>query len=49
VAVTGDVFGPAILASDDGKSWEQLENAPRYQSTDVSNDEHNRIAKATTS
>jgi photosystem II stability/assembly factor-like uncharacterized protein len=47
VAVAADVFGPAILASDDGKSWEQLESSPRYMPTDVGNDEHNRIAKAT--
>lgn len=48
VAVTGDVFGPAILVSDDdGQNWEQLESAPRYGASDVGNDEHNRIAKAT--
>ncbi len=29
VAVAGDVFGPAILASDDGNSGQQLESAPR--------------------
>jgi hypothetical protein len=30
LGVTHDVWGAAILASDDLETWEQLESAPRY-------------------
>ena len=31
VGVTSDVYGAAILVSDDLESWEQLENGPRLE------------------
>ena len=46
VGVTSDVYGTAILASDDGSSWQQLESAPRYEPTDAGNEGHNRIIGA---
>jgi photosystem II stability/assembly factor-like uncharacterized protein len=47
VGVTSDVYGAAILTSDDLESWSQLENAPRYEPTDVGNEAHNRTIGAT--
>lgn len=47
VGVTSDVFGSAIVVSDDLETWQQLENGPRYAPTDVGNEEHNRIIGAT--
>jgi hypothetical protein len=43
VAIGNDVFGPAIMVSDDLKEWRQLENAPRYQPGEKGNPEHIRI------
>lgn len=42
VAVATEVFGSAILASDDLTSWKQLEAAPRYQAGERGNPDHNR-------
>ncbi len=41
-AIGNDVFGPAIMASDDLKEWRQLEAAPRYKPGAKGNPEHNR-------
>ncbi len=46
VGVTSDVYGAAILVSDDGSSWQQLESAPRYEPTDAGNEMHNRTIGA---
>jgi len=46
-AIASDVFGPAIMASDDLNEWRQLENAPRYQPGEKGNPDHIRIAGAT--
>jgi hypothetical protein len=43
VAVTHDVYGPSLLASDDLESWQQLEGAPRYAPGEKGNAEHIRI------
>ncbi len=45
--VSSDVYGAAILVSDDFSSWRQLENAPRYEPTDTGNEMHNRTIGAT--
>jgi photosystem II stability/assembly factor-like uncharacterized protein len=45
-AVTHDVYGSAILVSDDLKSWEQLDNAPRYGPNETGNETHLRIIGA---
>ena len=42
-AVTHDVYGPSILASDDLENWKQLEAAPRYKPGEKGNAEHIRI------
>jgi Sortilin, neurotensin receptor 3, len=42
-AVTHDVYGPSILASDDLENWRQLEAAPRYKPGEKGNAEHIRI------
>ena len=47
VGVTSDVYGAAILTSDDFSDWRQLETAPRYQPTDLGNAMHNRVIGAT--
>ena len=47
VGVTSDVYGSAIVVSDDLETWQQLENGPRYAPSDVGNEEHNRIIGAT--
>ncbi len=46
VGVTSDVYGTAICVSDDLESWQQLENAPRYEPTDAGNEAHNRLIGA---
>ncbi len=43
VAVTSDVYGAAVLASDDLEDWEQLEGAPRYAPGERGNANHNLI------
>jgi len=42
-AINNDVFGAAVMVSDDLKQWRQLENAPRYQPGEKGNPEHIRI------
>lgn len=42
-AVTHDVYGPSILASDDLENWRQLGAAPRYKPGETGNAEHIRI------
>lgn len=42
-AVTHDVYGPSILASDDLDHWQQLEAAPRFPPGEKGNAEHIRI------
>jgi hypothetical protein len=45
-AIASDVFGAALMASDDLKEWRQLDSAPRYQPGEKGNLEHVRIAGA---
>ena len=45
-AVTHDVWGSTVMASDDLEHWEQLEGAPRYEASEVGNPGHNRIIGA---
>jgi photosystem II stability/assembly factor-like uncharacterized protein len=47
VAVALESFGNALLVSDDLKSWEQLEAAPRYAPGDRGNPDHNRTISST--
>lgn len=42
VAVAGEVFGCALMASDDLEQWEHLASAPRYEPGERGNTEHNR-------
>lgn len=42
-AVTHDVWGAVVMASDDLESWEQLDSAPRYLDTQKGNPGHNRV------
>lgn len=46
LGVTSDVYGAVIVASDDLKTFTQLDTAPRYAATDIGNAEHNRIVGA---
>jgi photosystem II stability/assembly factor-like uncharacterized protein len=46
LAVSSDVFGAAIMVSDDLQSWRQIENGPKYEASDVGNEEHNRIIRS---
>ena len=43
IAVNSPNYGVALFASDDMKSWKQLEAAPRYRPTDRGNPEHHRL------
>ncbi len=43
LAVGSDVYGAAVLVSDDLESWEQLESAPRYEAGQRGNAGHNLI------
>jgi len=45
-AIASDVYGAALMASDDLEEWRQLDAAPRYKPGDKGNPEHNRIAGA---
>src|SRR5260370_41117800 len=45
-AITNDVYGAALMASDDLSDWRQLDGAPRYQPGEKGNAEHIRIAGA---
>jgi len=45
-AIANDVFGPAVMVSDDLNEWRQLESAPRYQPGEKGNLEHIRIVGA---
>ena len=47
VGVTSDVYGSAILVSDDLRDWRQLDSAPRYEASDRANQQHNRVIGAT--
>ena len=40
LAVGSDVYGAAVLVSDDLESWEQLESAPRYEAGERGNAVH---------
>jgi hypothetical protein len=46
VAVTHDVWGACIMASDDLESWDQLEAAPRYAAGLSGNESHLRVVGA---
>jgi hypothetical protein len=46
VGVTHDVYGAAVLASDDLSEWQQLDGAPRYAQGLKGNAMHNRIIGA---
>lgn len=43
IAVNSPNYGVAIHASDDLKTWKQLETAPRYRPEDRGNPEHHRL------
>lgn len=45
-AVASDVYGPAIVVSDDFETWRQLENGPRYGPDEAGNEDHNRLIGA---
>lgn len=45
-AVTHDVWGACIMASDDLETWEQLEGAPRYSPGTPGNESHLRVVGA---
>jgi hypothetical protein len=47
IAVTHEVWGAAVLFSDDLESWQQLENPPRYRTGQSGNDSHLRIIGST--
>ena len=47
VGVRHEVFGASLLTSPDAAKWTQLENAPRYASGDLGNEQHNRSLGAT--
>ncbi|MBN9556262.1 MAG: exo-alpha-sialidase [Alphaproteobacteria bacterium] len=46
IAVNSPNYGVALFASDDLKSWKQLDAAPRYRPEDRGNPEHHRIVGA---
>ncbi len=46
LAVASDVYGPALFVSEDLKSWEQLEAAPRFREGDKGNADHNCLIGA---
>lgn len=46
VAVASEIFGPAIMVSDDLKEWRQLEAAPRFAPGKKGNADHHRIVGA---
>lgn len=43
LAVNSPNFGVALFASDELKTWKQLESAPRYRPEDRGNPEHHRL------
>jgi len=43
VGVSNDVYGAAIVVSEDLENWRQLDTAPRYAATDKEDTSHNRI------
>ncbi len=45
-AVTHDVWGAVVMASDDLEHWEQLGAAPRYEPSQKGNAGHNRVIGA---
>lgn len=46
LGVSQDVYGTAIVVSDDLETWRQLENGPTYAKGLSGNELHNRIAGA---
>jgi hypothetical protein len=46
LGVSQDIYGTAIVVSDDLKTWRQLENGPAYAKGVRGNELHNRIAGA---
>jgi photosystem II stability/assembly factor-like uncharacterized protein len=46
-AVGSEVYGAAIVVSDDLESWRQLDAAPRYEPTDRGNAGHHRLIRGT--
>ncbi len=46
LAVTHDVWGATVMASDDLENWEQLEGAPRYPAGLTGNESHLRVVGA---
>jgi hypothetical protein len=46
VAIASDIFGVAIMVSDDLKEWRQLEAAPRFAPGKKGNADHHRIVGA---
>jgi photosystem II stability/assembly factor-like uncharacterized protein len=46
LAITSDVYGAALMTSDDLANWTQLDAAPRFKPGDRGNPDHNRIAGA---
>ena len=47
LAVTGDIYGVAILVSDDLITFRQLQNGPRYEKGAPGNAEHTRLIGGT--
>lgn len=45
-AVASDVFGAAVMTSEDLKTWTQLEQAPAYEPGLKGNEDHNRIIRS---
>ena len=45
-AIASDVYGAAIMTSDNLQDWQQLDAAPRYEPGEKGNPEHIRIAGA---
>ena len=43
VGVSNDVYGAAIVVSEDLENWQQRDSAPRYAATDRGDPSHNRI------
>lgn len=46
VGVTSDVYGCAVVVTQDFKTFEQLEGAPAYAAGDAGNEQHNRTMGA---
>ena len=46
LGVTHDVWGAAVMVSDDLERWEQADSAPRYEEGERGNEEHLRTVGA---